>query len=335
MLPTRQRAAACARLQLFFAGVIIKLYGGMRASFAVPIFAVLLRRKEMTLDEECKGCLYNSQMKKVERSHSDPEKLEEFRSRVRKLCANPPAHYCAPLLMRDIDSAHREIFGGGIDYSAEKKMFNSAVLAMEDDLYAHITGSSDPLAEAIKYAAAANYIDFAKLSDLNADSISVVRQAAEKTEPDAGVLALLKSRLASAKTILYVHDNCGEVVFDKILIRVIRLLYPELRVTSLVRGGEIINDATRIDAEYIGLDKYADVEDSGEAIPGTYLKELSPRALELFNSHDVIISKGLGNLETLYGEGYDIFYIFMCKCEHIARRFSLPQWSTAFVHEGK
>lgn len=287
----------------------------------------------MTLDEECKGCLYNSQLKKVERSHSDPEKLEQFRSRVRALCANPPAHYCAPLLMRDIDRAHREIFGGGIDYSAEKMMFNSAVLAMEEDLFANIKACSDPLAEAVKYAAAANYIDFAKLSDLDADSISVVKQAAEKTVPDAAVLSLLKSRLKSAKTLLYVHDNCGEVVFDKILIRIIKSLYPEISVTSLVRGGEIINDATRKDAEFINLGKYASVEDSGEAVPGTYLKELSPRALSLFNSCDVIISKGLGNLETLFGEGYDIFYIFMCKCEHIARRFNLAQWSTAFVHE--
>ena len=289
----------------------------------------------MTLDEECKGCLYNSQMKKVERSHTDKAKLEKFRQRVRELCENPPAHYCAPLLMRDIDGAHRKIFGGGIDYSAEKQMFNSAVLAMEGDLFSHITASPDPLAEAIKYAAAANYIDFAKLSDLNADSIATVKQAAEKTVPDAATLALLKSRLESAETLLYVHDNCGEVVFDKILIRIIKNLYPQIFVTSFVRGGEIINDATRKDAEFIGLAQYSTVEDSGETVPGTYLKELSPRALRLFKESDVIISKGLGNLETLFGEGYDIFYIFMCKCAHIARRFSLPQWSTAFVHEGR
>ena len=77
----------------------------------------------------------------------------------------------------------------------------------------------------------------------------------------------------------------------------------------------------------------ARVEDSGAAIPGTYLKEISKSALSLFEKSDVIISKGLGNLETLYGEGYDIFYIFMCKCLHIAERFGMAQWQTAFVHE--
>ena len=287
----------------------------------------------MTLDEECKGCLYNSQLKKVERSESDKDKIEEFKARVRSLCENPPKAYCAPLLMRDIDGVHRAIFGHGIDYSAEKAMFNSAVLKMEEGLYGAIISSPDPLCSAIKYAAAANYIDFAKLSDLNAGSIKKAEEAAAKTIPDEKTLAELKERLSRARTLLFVHDNCGEVVFDKILIRTIKALYPDIFVTSLVRGGEIINDATRVDAKFIGLEKYARVEDSGAAIPGTYLKEISKSALSLFEKSDVIISKGLGNLETLYGEGYDIFYIFMCKCLHIAERFGMAQWQTAFVHE--
>lgn len=88
----------------------------------------------MTLDEECKDCLYNSQMKKVEKGRPDGAKFAEFKKEVRALCDNPPETYCAPLLMRDIDGLHRKIFGSGIDYSAEKKMFNSAVLNMEGEL---------------------------------------------------------------------------------------------------------------------------------------------------------------------------------------------------------
>ena len=67
----------------------------------------------MKLDEECKGCLFNSQMKKVEREQSDENKLKEFKDGVRRLCQTAPADYCAPLLMRDIDGLHREIFGSG------------------------------------------------------------------------------------------------------------------------------------------------------------------------------------------------------------------------------
>ena len=173
------------------------------------------------------------------------------------------------------------------------------------------------------------------VTSVTQEAISSGTPAAQKAEVSKNTLALLKSRFSSAKTLLYVHDNCGEVVFDKIFIRVIKKLYPQIAITSLVRGGEIINDATRIDADFIGLSKYAAVQDSGEAVPGTYLKELAPQALALFENSDVIISKGLGNLETLHGEGYDIFYIFMCKCAHIAKRFGYLQWQTAFVHEGK
>ena len=293
------------------------------------------KEKVMTLDEECRGCLFNSQMKKVERSAPDPEKFEQFKKEVRALCASAPHSSCAPLLMRGINEIHRRIFGSGIDYSAEKRMFNAAVLSMEEELFSHIMSSADPVEEAIKYAAAANYIDFAKLADLDEGAIENVKSAAARSVVDGKTLALLKERLAFAKTLLYVHDNCGEVVFDKIFIRVIERLYSQISVTSLVRGGEIINDATMVDAEMTGLSKYSQVVQSGEAIPGTYLKELSKQALALFERSDVIISKGLGNLETLYGEGFSIFYIFMCKCVHISERFNLPQWSTAFVYEGK
>ncbi len=287
----------------------------------------------MVLDEECKSCLYGSQMKKVERDCKAEEKLSAFREEVKKLCANPPSDYCAPLLMRDIDGIHRKIFGCGIDYSAEKLAFNSAALAIEEQVFSQALASSDPIAVALGYAAAANYIDFAKLADLDSSALSYVQEAARIAVPDGDTLSAFKKRLSSARTLLFVHDNCGEVVFDKILIRAIERLYPHIAVTSLVRGGEIINDATLWDAQYIGLDGCAEVVSSGAAIPGTYLKEVSTRTLELLASSDVIISKGLGNLETLFGGGYDIFYVFMCKCAHIARRFGLEQWQTAFVYE--
>lgn len=286
----------------------------------------------MTLDEECKACLYASQMKKVERTHGGAA-LERFRAEVKALCDDPPKAYCAPLLMRDIDGVHRAIFGEGIDYSAEKKAFNSAVLKMEEELFASAMASPDPIAFALSLAAAANYIDFARLSDLDEGSLSYVMNAAARAHIDGQTLSLFKGRLASARTLLYIHDNCGEIVFDKIFIRVMGRLYPQIAFTSLVRGGAIINDATAEDAAYIGLDSCSRVVKSGAAIPGTYLKEVSCEALSLLRQSDVVISKGLGNLETLYGEGYDIFHVFMCKCRHIAERFGSEQWQTAFVHE--
>ena len=189
--------------------------------------------------------------------------------------------------------------------------------------------------EALKFASASNYIDFARLSGLNEDSIKAVFAAAERSRIDKITLANFKNKLKDAETLCYLHDNCGEIVLDKILIRVIKELYPQISITSVVRGKPIINDATRYDAKEVKLDEFSEIVDNGSDVAGTYLKEASAEVIRLLRESSVILSKGLGNLETLYGEGYQIFYAFTCKCEHISQRFDIPLWSTAFIEERK
>ena len=285
----------------------------------------------MKLDDECRGCLFNSQLKKVEREQPDKVKLERFKTEVKKLCDTAPDEFCAPLLMRSINLIHREIFGTDIDYSREKSAFNNALLKIEDELYSKIIAAPDPVEEALKFSMASNYIDFARLSSLDESSIDVVISAAERATVDKQTLESFESKLKTAKTLCVLHDNCGEIVLDKILIRVIKSKYPQIEVTSVVRGKPIINDVTLFDAQQVGLEKFAKVIDNGTDIPGTYLKEVAPEIKKLLNKSGVILSKGLGNLETLYGEGYAIFYAFNCKCEHISSRFNLPLWSPAFI----
>ena len=287
----------------------------------------------MLLDEECKSCLYGSQMKKVESTQTDAEKLRCFRDGVNALCENPPSDYCAPLLMRDIAGLHRNIFGTGIDYTREKSLFNRALLCLEDKLYAEVMASPDPVCSALKFAMSANYIDFARISDLNEGAVNYVVSAAADVQPDKSVLDQLKCKLEISEKLCFLHDNCGEIVLDKILIRVIKELYPAIRVISVVRGKPIINDVTQDDAREVGLQEYAEVIGNGTNVPGTYLKEVSPRVRRELKECGVVLSKGLGNLETLYGEGYNIFYAFNCKCAHIARRFGAPLWSAVLVRD--
>lgn len=272
-------------------------------------------------------------MKKVEAEQRDKNKLAEFKSEVKKLCQNAPQNYCAPLLMRDINGLYRKMFGKDLDYSREKALFNSKLLSLEERIFDSVKADKNPLKRALKFAIAANYIDFARLSDLDESAVSYVLDAAEKAEPQEIAFEKLKNLLQNAKTLCYLHDNCGEIVLDKIFIRTVKALYPEIKVYSVVRGLPIINDVTREDAAFVHLDGYAEIVDNGTGIPGTYLKEVSPRVKRLLSSCDVTISKGLGNLETLYGEGYPVFYCFMCKCEHIARRFNSPLWSAVFTEE--
>lgn len=286
----------------------------------------------MILDEECGECLFKSQLKKVEREQTDGEKLKTFKAELRKLCDNPPKNYCAPLLMRDIDGLHAKIFGCGIDYSREKTLFNSALLKLEEQIYSAVCAADDPVKEALKYSMAANYIDYARLADLNESAVGLVMQAALRAEPDEKTVELLKNKLKNAKTLCFLHDNCGEIVLDKILIRAIKLLYPQIEVTSVVRGGEIINDVTEKDAEECGLYSVAKVISNGVGIPGTPLEEVNAETLKALES-DVLISKGLGNLETVFGKRAG-FYIFCCKCNHIASRFGKELFQSVIVYGG-
>ena len=152
-----------------------------------------------------------------------------------------------------------------------------------------------------------------------------------RAETDDSVYEKFAAALNGANTIAYLHDNCGEIVLDKLLIRAIKGAYPRINVISIVRGETVINDVTRLDAEETGLNKLAYVADNGTNIPGTYLPGVNALTRAFIKNADVVIAKGLGNLETLYGEVPGAFYMFMCKCEHIAEKFGKKIWDTAFV----
>lgn len=287
----------------------------------------------MQLYDECRDCLYNSQLKKVTSMHEGDERLQSFKKAVRAVCDGASEKSCAPLLMQSIDAVHRGIFGGVIDYSEEKAKFNSALTDIADDIYARILSADDPVKEGIKFAMAANYIDYARLCDLSEDSVKEVLSAAERSTVDEETYDLFRAQLSGAETLVYLHDNCGEIVLDKLLIKAIKRAYPRIKVISVVRGGDIINDATRADASSVGLGKCSYVIDSGANIPGTYLPACNALTRAFIKNADVIVSKGLGNLETLYGEMGGAFYMFMCKCNHMAERFNKQLWETAFVHD--
>jgi uncharacterized protein with ATP-grasp and redox domains len=125
----------------------------------------------------------------------------------------------------------------------------------------------------------------------------------------------LKRALSEAKTVLYLGDNCGELVFDKLFIETI--MHPNL--IYAVRGEPVINDVTLEDACYVGMDRVADLVSNGYDAPSTLLEHCSPEFLEVFNRADVIISKGQGNLEGLLGKtDKEVYFLLMVKCEVIA-----------------
>ena len=143
----------------------------------------------------------------------------------------------------------------------------------------------------------------------------------------------LEDELATAKTLLYITDNCGEIVLDKIFIEELKKRYRNLEITVMVRGGLAINDATMEDAEEVGLTKIVPVIGNGTTIIGTVKEQLSQEAREYLDHADVIIAKGMGNFESMYQEGINPYFLFLCKCDLFTEKFGVQMFDPIFCKE--
>jgi uncharacterized protein with ATP-grasp and redox domains len=177
-----------------------------------------------------------------------------------------------------------------------------------------------------------NYIDFGSRHGVSREKLSELIEAAPNLDIKP-MLERLRRDLGKARTLVYVLDNCGEAVLDKICIRTLKGLYPNLSITALVRGKPACNDVTMEEAREIGLDALVDVVGNGDDTPGTVLSRISDEARALLESADVIISKGMGNYETLCGCGLNVYYMLLCKCERFAREFEKPLYDAIFIAE--
>ena len=139
--------------------------------------------------------------------------------------------------------------------------------------------------------------------------------------------------LSSARKLVYLTDNCGEVVLDKLAVRILKEQYPDLDITVIVRGYPVVNDATMEDAEEIGLTDLVKVIGNGSNVGGTWIPGINAEARELLYDADLIIAKGQGNFETLNDCGLNIYYLFLCKCDLFQRRFHAENLQGMFLNE--
>ncbi len=221
-----------------------------------------------------------------------------------------------PSMGQRIHRRLRELADSDDPYRESKGRFTRLALDILPACEARLDGSDDPFELAVRYAIAGNVIDLGPNSDLTEDAARTFMLTAADV-PLTGDIEELRSAVESASDILYIADNAGEIVFDRLLIE--RL--PRGAVTVAVRGAPVINDATIEDADASGIHDIADVIDNGTDIPGTILEECSSEFRERFNRADLIIAKGQGNFETLNNtDGRPLFFLFKVKCPLVARR---------------
>ncbi len=284
------------------------------------------------LSAQCITCLLDKNINKYP-SDTDEDTALLYMQRLMKIFADAPKTQSAPEVLTDIVRLQTELFGAPEDFSELKAYFNALMLKKAPTVQAKIDASKDVLRLAVCYAMLGNYIDFGAMDSVDEEKLQSLIDGAENMRIADAELENLKADLKKAKRLVYLTDNCGEIVFDKLLIKTLMRLYPDLHIEVIVRGGPVLNDATQEDAKQIGLDKLVPVCGNGTAIAGTCLEKICPAAREKIDAADVILSKGQGNFETLRYCGKNIYYLFLCKCSLFAERFGVAQFTPMLLND--
>lgn len=217
---------------------------------------------------------------------------------------------------------------GNIDPYKKEKIDNiRKAISLLPDLYEIINNSADPLFTAAKIAIAGNVIDLGIYDSVNIEKEIINSISTELTIND---FDKFRDDLSKAKHILYIGDNSGEAVFDKLFIQQI-----DKPVTFVVRGEPILNDVTMVEAKLIGIHKVAEIISSGTKSPGNVLSNCDADYLKIMDEADLIISKGQGNYEALSDTDYPIYFLLKAKCRVIAREIGVDVGSMIFGTNGQ
>lgn len=280
----------------------------------------------MRLNPECIPCLLGNQLERYPKDIDNSKKIAYMQA-ILRVIADASDSMSAPMIMREITKIQRQMFGNEMDYSEIKRHFNQLMLEKEMDVQKEINASEDELKLAIQFAIIGNFIDFGAMKSVDEQKLEEFLHSARDISVNEEEYISLRKDILDAKKITYLTDNCGEIVMDKLLIHVIQKMNPDANLTVLVRGEQVLNDATLEDAVQVGLTEMADVRGNGSDIAGTCIEELSEEARKIIYDSDVILAKGQGNFETMQMCGLNVYYIFMCKCEMFARKFQVPRFT--------
>lgn len=279
----------------------------------------------MKTSVDCLACFMDQTLRVVRVSTTDESVHLEAARAVATLLPQMEMSLTPPENSVAVYSAIARITGCADPYLALKKASNDQALAMLPDLRREVEQGEAPLLAAIRLAIAGNIIDYGAMHSFDVDAALARARIIPFVIDESRQLLERVCRLPARSRVLYLADNCGEIVYDSLVIRY--LVDLGLAVTVAVKEGPIINDALVADALACGLDQYARIITNGTACPGTPLASCSVGFLHAFRDADLILAKGQGNFETLSEAvaetDADIFFLLTVKCPvvgaHLAR----------------
>ncbi len=284
------------------------------------------------LNADCINCMLKRYLSRIPEHLSEPERLE-YMQMICERIGSASKEEGAPVLVQTIKQELKIKYNMQEDYTEEKHYFNQMMLQKEGELHNTVCKSKDSLKLALQYSMTGNYIDFGSMNVVDEEYLEKLLNTVEERPVSAKAYDDMCNDLSKAKKLVFITDNCGEIVLDKVLIKTIKKQYPQVQITVMVRGGETLNDATMKDAEEVGMTGLVKVIHNGNDIAGTCLNKLSEEALLTLEEADLILSKGQANFETLRGCGRNIYYIFLCKCDMFAKRFGVEKYTGMFLND--
>jgi len=275
---------------------------------------------------DCFPCFLNQALRAARIATDDEKMIKRVLDEVGMMLKDIPLDSTPPESGRLIYRKVSEVTGSLDPYREIKKESTQKALSLYPYLKSRVENSSDRLLTAIRIASAGNIIDFGAYKNFN-----LSREVDEVLEKDFEVFEYIKFKhgLDKAHEILYLGDNAGECVFDRILIE-----ETKKPVTYVVRDAPIINDATYEDAVEAGIDGVATIISSGTDAPGTILQTCSAEFKKMYHNSNFIISKGQGNYEALSNEMGPIFFLLKVKCKIIADNFGVDEGDIVLVANG-
>ena len=279
----------------------------------------------MNLKSDCLSCLLNQSLRVAKNLNLD----ENTSKKMMKVASLSIANYgevSPPVAAADLYPKLASFTDSDDVYKSLKELSTQEASKLLPSIKKQVKSTSD----AIKAAVAGNVIDFATPNHFDLD---VEFEKVFETNFTIDDETLFLESLKKAKTFMIVGDNVGEHVFDKLLLEQIAKEYPKLKLYYAVRGRPIINDVTLLEAKEINMEEVATVVDSGVDTPGLAYTHASNEFMNLYNSMDLVIAKGMGNYECLEGvKDKRLFHLFKVKCDVVARDVGAELGTLIFVN---
>jgi len=241
------------------------------------------------------------------------EIFHEVLAVMQKTDMNMPPAYTTTFIHRTIRNRL-----GQDPFRKIKSDYNTIALRLYPELRKMVSNSRDPLWTAARLAIAGNIIDFGIFTSIDIDKsvASALEETIAVDDYDS-----FKNAVNERNTVLYLLDNSGEIVFDRLLIE--QLVRKGKKVRAVVKGSPVLNDVTMEDAAQTNLPDLCEVVDNGSDAIGTILELTSPEFQALFQAADFIISKGQGNFETITNTGKETYFLFQSKCDVVSKELGL------------